>query len=98
MSDAVTISAGLFSLISAMFTAYLAFLTFKLKYQSQEVAEHVQVIAQKQDDAAVIVERIEKHTNSLTEQLVQKTEDAGIARGGMEERARADARDAKKEG
>lgn len=52
-------------------------------------------ITSRQVDKAVDdIHRVEKATNSMKDALVAKTEEEGVARGGMEERARADARDA----
>lgn len=50
-----------------------------------KVAEKVEVVTEN-------VEVVRHATNSLTEQLVAKTEKEALARGGVEERARADAR------
>ncbi len=41
------------------------------------------------------VHTIELATNSMKDQLIEKTESEALARGGIEERARADIRDKK---
>lgn len=46
---------------------------------------------EKLDSVAAQIEVIHKATNSLTDRLMAKTEAEGVARGGVEERARADA-------
>ena len=45
------------------------------------------------ETVAADVRKVELATNSMKDQLVQKTEAEALARGGVEERARADQRD-----
>ena len=63
------------------------------------VAEKAEVaVSQAQDtatavkDVAAKVEEVHKATNSLTDRLVEATEKEALARGGVEERARAEER------
>lgn len=48
---------------------------------------------EKLDDMAAKVEVVHKATNSLTDKLIASTEAEALARGGVEERARAEGRE-----
>ena len=53
-------------------------------------ADKVAVVAVKAEEAAVKLEEVHKATNSLVDRLVASTEAEALARGGADERARAD--------
>lgn len=53
--------------------------------QAREQTQNVKAVVKQ-------VEEVHKATNSLTDRLVEKTEREALARGGVEERARAEAR------
>lgn len=68
----------------------------KLEEVTKDQNEKMQKVAmaqnEKLDSVVVQVEEVHKATNSMKDELVKKTEAEGIARGGIEERARAEER------
>jgi DNA-binding protein H-NS len=102
-SDMVAIATAVISLIGTIFTGIMAYLMAKLNRQGQEAAQKVEQVAvkldtatattgEKLDDVAAKIEEVHKATNSMKDDLVKKTEAEALARGGVEERARAETR------
>lgn len=81
VSDQVWITA-----IGAAATVLGSWIAAKYAVQKGTAATNLKI-----DDVAEKVEVVRHATNSLTEQLVAKTEAEALSRGGVEERRRADA-------
>lgn len=77
-----------------LYTMYLKHLSDSAKLKRDEyIADKLIENTKLTTELAKGIEEIHKTTNSMKDELVKVTSEEGLARGGMEERARADARE-----